>query len=100
MYPSSVSVYLNVPFAFKDVAKRRGMRWCPTNKKWYNKVSLVEFNWVDLDESLREIVESFNNELIQFDFHSISFGETYYDEDRFVELFKEMYNKLKSSKSL
>jgi hypothetical protein len=100
MFPSSIAVYLNIPFALKDVAKRRGMRWCPTNKKWYNKISLEEFNWEDLEESICEIVEYFNNELLQFEFHSISFWGTYYDEAGFIEMFKVNYNKMKSNKLL
>lgn len=43
-------VWLNVPFADKDRAKRLGARWSPSRKKWYveNKEDLAPFlAWMD-----------------------------------------------------
>ncbi|WBS05346.1 DUF5710 domain-containing protein [Pseudoduganella sp. SL102] len=43
---AKAQVFLNVPFAEKDEAKRLGARWDPTRKKWYvpNGVDAEQFS--------------------------------------------------------
>ena len=44
--PAKAQVFLNVPFAEKDEAKRLGARWDPARKKWYvpNGVDAEQFS--------------------------------------------------------
>ncbi len=48
--PAKAQVFLKVPFAEKDEAKRLGARWDPARKKWYvpNGVNAEAFSrWLD-----------------------------------------------------
>ena len=44
--PAKAQMFLNVPFAEKDEAKRLGARWDPARKKWYvpNGVDADQFS--------------------------------------------------------
>lgn len=54
-----ISLYLNVPFSDKDEAKKLGVLWNPTIKKWYvkNKYDYIKFmKWILAEDEFESYI--------------------------------------------
>ena len=91
LWPTKLSVYLNVPFSKKELAKKNKCLWDNEKKSWYKVISLKEVNFEDITGY--ELLEQFND-LFEFDIKYCEFNMGYYDERNFNIMICRAYNDL------
>ena len=77
--PKFIYVYLIVPFNKKDIAKQYGCIWSSDKKMWFKKFGLFLDSYID-------IINSFHDELFQFEYSFCNLSSKYSNEKNEREL--------------
>ena len=98
-WPKFIFVYLIVPFNKKDIAKQYGCRWSSDKKMWFKQFGLEGINISEMD-GMNDIINSFHDELFQFEYSFCNLSSEYFNERELNILlakeYKLMQNKYKS----
>ena len=99
IWPKFICVYLIVPFNKKDIAKQYGCRWSSDKKMWFKQFGLEGINISEMD-GMNDIINSFHDELFQFEYSFCNLSSEYFNERELNILlakeYKLMQNKYKN----